>query len=513
MAAAASLFVSPSVSLGQNISKSDSTKANTIKVDGKVTNVTPDRTVNGGKTAINQFAKFELDRGNIANLHLGGSDTLVNFVDAKASINGIVNAVKNNKLGGNLYFLSSQGIAVGSEGAINAGKVGLIVPNQTFYNDLLKAEDLGDKYFASNIVGRYTLNPSGTITVEGSINAPGGITLAAQKVDISGHLNNTANINYSDIVNIKDENGGVSAGLKELSQQDKLGLTVDGTGIYITAHVNDDMITEQSSILDLIGAGFKRLGSPLEASIKVGENATINSDSNILMNASISANRTYQNQLSQTSNFYGFRSLVDIAGKVKGSNIAINSDITDTYTYASVVSSDTKQSDADISKIISNMMNIFSMMNLQKLLQNYAHVANSFVARADRAEVNIGGTASLNATKDIVLNNTSNFKDELNSYVTSKDNAGGFAVNVTYLDNAADMKVKGTISAGGDVTLNNAVKADISSTTYLKFDKSNNTASTLALNFSKGSSKSTLTIDSAANINSGGGFEYLFRID
>ena len=72
MAAAASLFVSPSVSLGQNISKSDSTKANTIKVDGKVTNVTPDRTVNGGKTAINQFAKFELDRGNIANLHLGG---------------------------------------------------------------------------------------------------------------------------------------------------------------------------------------------------------------------------------------------------------------------------------------------------------------------------------------------------------------------------------------------------------------------------------------------------------
>lgn len=98
MVVAASLFVTPSVVYGQNIAKTDAAKANTITVNGNVIAIMPDRFVNGDKTAINQFAHFDLDKGNIANLHLDKANTLVNFVDTKANINGIVNAVKDNQL-------------------------------------------------------------------------------------------------------------------------------------------------------------------------------------------------------------------------------------------------------------------------------------------------------------------------------------------------------------------------------------------------------------------------------
>lgn len=49
---------------------------------------------------------------------------LVNFVDNKISVNGTVNALKENKIGGNLYFVSPQGmIGRDKTGVINAGSL------------------------------------------------------------------------------------------------------------------------------------------------------------------------------------------------------------------------------------------------------------------------------------------------------------------------------------------------------------------------------------------------------
>ena len=168
----------------QNITKTDPSKAGTITIDGRITNINPYRTVNGGETAINQFSNFELDGGNIANLHLQKANTLVNFVDSKANINGIVNAVRNNRIGGNLYFLSPSGIVLGSGGVINAGKVGLIVPTKDFYNEMLKMNNPSDSTFSQEKLNQIPLNYNGSIVVEGSINAPAGITLAAQDIKI-----------------------------------------------------------------------------------------------------------------------------------------------------------------------------------------------------------------------------------------------------------------------------------------------------------------------------------------
>lgn len=288
---AVSFFLAPSVSHAQNISKTDPSKAGTITVDGKVTNVTPDKFVNGGSTAVNQFAKFELDKGNIANLQLEQANTLVNFVDSKANINGIVNAVKENKIGGNLYFLSPNGIAVGADGVINAGKVGMIVPNQQVYDYLMTADTLSDELLSQNeIIDNIPLTNDGSIVVEGTINAPGGITLAAQNVNIKSgaKLINTDTIDYSNLVNISDTGVEVSAGLDS-----DLTLTADSNGgIYISARVDESTVNSRINITDVIGMGFDKLEDPSIASLTVGKDAQITSDSDVTLSSTVNVSRS-----------------------------------------------------------------------------------------------------------------------------------------------------------------------------------------------------------------------------
>lgn len=80
-----------------------------------------------GDIAINEFAKFQLDANHIANLYFHkqgetiNAGNLLNFVNTRIDINGTVNAIKNGTIGGNLFFLSPEGMAVGKSGVINTG--------------------------------------------------------------------------------------------------------------------------------------------------------------------------------------------------------------------------------------------------------------------------------------------------------------------------------------------------------------------------------------------------------
>ncbi|MBO5651314.1 MAG: leukotoxin LktA family filamentous adhesin, partial [Selenomonas sp.] len=123
----------PSLAAAQDIEKVSGAKFNDT-----VNNIYADKMVNS--VAVNAFKNFKLDAGNIANMHMGtapgstNASSLVNFVNNQASISGTVNAVKNGGIGGNLYFLSPNGVVVGSSGVINAGSVHLMAPSQSQYN-------------------------------------------------------------------------------------------------------------------------------------------------------------------------------------------------------------------------------------------------------------------------------------------------------------------------------------------------------------------------------------------
>ena len=49
-------------------------------------------------------------------------------MDTRIDINGTLNAIRNKQIGGNLFFLSPGGMAVGKGGVINTGALYMMAP-------------------------------------------------------------------------------------------------------------------------------------------------------------------------------------------------------------------------------------------------------------------------------------------------------------------------------------------------------------------------------------------------
>ena len=227
------------------------------------------------KTGVNQFQDFKVNGNEIANMYFkqeSGTawvDNLVNFVDSRIDINGTVNAVKNNKIGGNLFFLSPDGMAVGKTGVINTGSLYVLAPARSMTTD---TDEFSRRY--EGLKGAFTsgsatadtlnslktlqipLNASGTISILGQINAVGDVKLAAAKIGIgknvsgedladgtkAGAVVNTAKIHtydsfdFSNVVNITKADGTrIKAGLGN-----DLTATKSGNGdIVLTARAEN----------------------------------------------------------------------------------------------------------------------------------------------------------------------------------------------------------------------------------------------------------------------------------
>ena len=137
-----------------------------------------------GSVAANKFTQFRVGEKHLVDMHLPeNTNHLVNFVDNKISVNGTVNALKETKIGGNLYFVSPQGMIVGKTGVINAGSLTAVITTDDAYK---KYSELSDKKLPLGLgqteeqalatlqkmqQGEVPLNPVGVITVNGSINA------------------------------------------------------------------------------------------------------------------------------------------------------------------------------------------------------------------------------------------------------------------------------------------------------------------------------------------------------
>ena len=135
------------------------------------------------QTAVNNFTKFEVDPSDTVNMYLkitpDSTDTgiynLVNLVDAKININGTINLAKANS---SLFFLSSEGMVVGADGVINAAAFYGLTPTSDSYNRLKSSA--GDELVQlTTSPEKVPINPSGDITVNGSINTANGLMLRA----------------------------------------------------------------------------------------------------------------------------------------------------------------------------------------------------------------------------------------------------------------------------------------------------------------------------------------------
>ena len=274
-------------------------------INNKVADIWADKVV--GNAAVNVFDKFNLSANEIANMYFKtqqGSewkDNLVNFVNSRIDINGTVNAVKDNKIGGNLFFLSKDGMAVGKSGVINTGSLYVMTPTPDFMEAVqtvgteAPAED-ANKYlgYITNITDPtkanaweiIPVNTSGTITVLGKVNATNEVQMRAAKIgvgkNVSGELKddegtvimeaNAANkeayiktgiTNFADIVNIKNADG--TASITESGLTGDLQATQTGNGdIVLSAYV--DGATEKNDLeeLPVVGATLGPIAETVE---------------------------------------------------------------------------------------------------------------------------------------------------------------------------------------------------------------------------------------------------------
>lgn len=296
----------------------------TVETNGHVTNVWAGTVVND--VALNVFKQFDVGANDIANMYFKEKDgsteasNLVSMVGSRININGTVNAIRNKKIGGNLYFLSSDGIAVGAGGVVNAGTLTLMTPSDRFMKTAMAAAGTDgvltdatnavinifddnykvdvDTFKNSYLINNWNkfqkmeiaMNKSGTITVNGTINTIDGIRMKAAHINIGKELDsngkiienatakavlNSGIVDFKDIVNIKDTNNqvAVSAGLGN-----DLKATVTGDGNIVLAAVADTV----NYFDDYAGAMSKNLegNNTVHATVDIGnaelkvENAT-----------------------------------------------------------------------------------------------------------------------------------------------------------------------------------------------------------------------------------------------
>ena len=204
---AACNFIYADVTVADQKHYGDKVKVTDIANSGKQYDITNQQVKDGN--ALNKFNDFGIKQHDVANLHMGEANHQINVVKNKIDIDGVVNAIKDNKIGGDVYFFSNAGIAVGSHGVFNVGRLTLgtnaavgdalyngyyIVPSQSgpvqvnfdrdkdFYqkSPVERARLLND----GSLWGGNTAGDAG-ISFAGKINANDSVVIASAKSTIS----------------------------------------------------------------------------------------------------------------------------------------------------------------------------------------------------------------------------------------------------------------------------------------------------------------------------------------
>lgn len=150
--------------------------------------------VNNG-SALNKFTDFDIGQKDVANLHMGEANHQINVVKNKIDIDGVVNAIKDNKIGGDVYFFSDAGIAVGEHGVFNVGR--LTLGTNAAYGEALYNGGM-EKHLVQSAASQAKAVAGGSdITLQGKVYAQGDVVLGTGslnvkdgEIEIRTHRNN-----------------------------------------------------------------------------------------------------------------------------------------------------------------------------------------------------------------------------------------------------------------------------------------------------------------------------------
>lgn len=519
----------PVAALASTITRADA--PNTNLATGPVTDIFAEKVV--GNVAINQFKEFQLDANNIANMYFGmdkdgNAGNLVNFVESRIDINGTVNAIQNEKIGGNLFFFSSDGMAVGKSGVINAGALYVATPTENAFKDYkqLETEDQFNTIIKEEGFAKIPINASGTISVLGKVNAVNAVNLRAAKIGVGKNVSEntigdvaagatvtgasirTGDIDFTNLVNIKDAN--VNAGLTE-----NLTATKDANSgdIVLAAYNNyNDNYSVSGDFSNIAGESVNaELTVANDAVVNAAGNAKLSAQAlnNVLVEKSDQYKENYTPSASTNSHLYGqivtTNATVNVDGKVEAKQVDITADAVNRYVSA-------ESSVLNAHNITSNIVGALT-----------ANLDASYAVLNSKAEVNVGQDAVINATgSDTVGSEGKVVKPALNIQANSSVEAGAGASTallkvmnvagtniipaaaVTYskTNNEAAVNIDGTLKSKGGASVtalaDSKVNSEAKATTMDVSENPN--LGDVALNITTGDNKSSVTIGKTAQM-------------
>lgn len=394
---AAGFIMQPFTAFATSINKVNGNNG-TIETIGNVTNIWADRVVDNA--AINVFKDFNLSANDIANMYFNtkvpdGADraNLVNFVNDRIDINGTVNAIQNSQIGGNLFFLSKDGMAVGKSGVINTGSLYVMTPTADYIDNMKVVAGTADAATAADELNAITnitkdanawqtipVNTSGTITVLGKVNATNEVQMRAAKIGVGKNVSG------------EDLHDG---------ENDAVGTIKDG--VVNSAYIKTG-VTKFSNIVNTDGMDI----SDVVLDIEAPDEAT----GNIVLSAYVDG-ATEKNDLEELPVVGA--TLGPIAETVENTFVEqdFNASVDVYGTVATGVETTEKKGDININATAVNSNAAVDEYG------NYIDNKNTDVAQLAnvKAEVNIGGTVK--AAEDVTVK-----AEAINRYI---DNSGAFA--------------------------------------------------------------------------------------
>lgn len=249
----------------------------TLQVNNNVTNVTTSTLYS--TTALNSFKKFNVDEGNVVNLHHPlNSQRLVNLIkDEKTQINGILNSIKNGHISGDVFFVNPYGVTVGQGGVINVSSLTIVTPNLSEVNNFFYPDNKVNPTAINNLLNnKLQINSQAQVVNDGVINAITKVRIDTGSCNNSGKISTAAiykenNIAMGDVVNINDidtlptmikYNGSIYINAtQEIINSGKLtargGYKLSGGSIVLNA---SDINLTPDSELSTTGKGYRSNG-------------------------------------------------------------------------------------------------------------------------------------------------------------------------------------------------------------------------------------------------------------
>lgn len=281
-----------------------------------------------GDVGLNRFQEFKVGNQELANLYFRQEkdstalNTLVNTVASRIDINGTVNAIRDNNVGGNLYFLSKDGMVVGANGVVNAGSLTVLAAENEFKDAEAASEALKKQ--------AWELSSKGTIDVSGTLNTATGIDLRAAYINVAKAKDTsfapqlrTGMLFYTTV----NTAGLVSdAGVKD----GRLTATVDSSGNVVIADPNaatnnalkgDGSIKLQASATKKNAAHLDSvsLQNAVEAKVNIAEGAKLDAAGDVL----VSADATHDNVVEILDIAAFAKADVQVDGELKGRNVTV----------------------------------------------------------------------------------------------------------------------------------------------------------------------------------------------